>query len=206
MQILITHDGRPILQNVTVDEALAFVHGYGGAGATAGGKAAPVPVAWIHHGRSTRRGLRRVGVLFREPTTVEKATATAEPLPVPGTPALPGMGTDAASEPTGRRPTVHGEGTHPAGPQGLAGIVQRVLCAIGGNKPARRLAKRLGISASQVQRLTRGNRGTSPKVLVALAGVSEELKIPVSPEVWLDIQMETRARSRHLPKAWRATA
>lgn len=185
MQILITNDGRPILQNVTVPEALAFVAGYEGL--------RPVPMRQAVPGKPERPGL---------PALPQMNVKTSRRQP--SSPALPGILDQVPPRPltatvprTDRKP--HARGEHPYGPIELTSFIQQIE-----NRRNRHwLARKLGVSTSMIRHLALADRGTSPRTLEKIFRVLEEEQIPITTETMERLREKTAARAHRLPKTWR---
>lgn len=220
MQLLFTHDNRPLLQNLTVDEAVGVLRGLdlwpmpprartekrkdGKTEAplrepvpAPAAKAMPVPASALASPAAEAHPHRPVQPdLLREPAP----TPTAKAMPVAASP-LAAPATEA------HKGAKHGAGKHPEGYAEIALVVDQLTA---GGKPmqVRRLATKLGISTRQVIHLLDRTRGTSPVVLDRIREQAcNVLGIAACTQFdWNSMIRAVAARSRCLPRARRQTA
>ena len=184
MQMILTHDNRPLIQHLTVDEAIGILRAFGWYPLRA-----PKPLAIAPASPTAPHRPEQPSLALDVPPAAPAAPAASAPSPV----ASPAPATEAP----------HGVGVHPAGPEELAQLV-RVMCEV---RSAAWLARKLKLSPSQVNRMAKGTRGASPLTLeklhalaVAAWGVSTCRDYD-----WAAMKAACAARAHNLPKAWRQT-
>lgn len=194
MQMLLTSDGRPIIQHITVDEAIAILLAFGGYPVRPAARAMPAAAAPVAAGRPEQQ------VLALDLAGAVPAAPAANATPPAASPAAA-----PAAEAHLSAKGAHGAGRHPEGYAEIATVVA-TLTADGQPRLVRGLAGKLGISTRQVIHLLERTRGTSPMVLARLRqAASSALGVTACTQYdWHAMEAAVAARARHLPKSRRA--
>ena len=190
MQMILTHDNRPLIQHLTTDEAIAILLAFGGYPVRTAARAMPVAAAPVAAGRPGQPELA-LDVAGGVP-----AAPAAKDTPVPASaPAAPAVEAHKGA---------HGQGTHPEGYAEIAVVVD-TLTEGGQPQQIRRLATKLGISNRQTIHLLERTRGTSPVVLAKLRQVAAAtLGITACTQYdWRAMEAAVAQRARRCPMARR---
>jgi hypothetical protein len=213
MQILITRERLAIVQNVTVDEVVQIIakmplHPDFWRACARDGRTLPFPP--VPPAQPTIPGL---DPLAREPVAARAAPLAREPVAAPAAAGSQhaGGGNPPAAEGSGEsqtpRPpeasaphTPNASGEHPEAPIGLPDLVRRICSRM--QRVA--VARRLGLTQSQIRHWISGRRGPSPKALNGLLVLASELQVLPDKDAVNRIVHAVHTRAHNLPKDWRS--